>query len=56
MICFRDRTYCASPNCVNLCGRQLTPEVREAAESAGMMVAVGYFCGEPERVKEVTAS
>lgn len=51
MICYRDRTYCISPNCV--CGRKLTPEIEAAAEEwwgkPGAPIAMSYFCGgEPD--------
>jgi len=45
MICYRDRTYCASPNCENACGRKLTPEVEEAAKKADLPLSLGWFCG-----------
>lgn len=52
MLCYRDRTYCASPNCVDACGRKLTPEIQKAAEawwgSPDAPIAVSYFCGVPE--------
>lgn len=39
-----DKTYCASPDCVNACGRKLpdnlTPEFRK-------QIWTSYFCGEP---------
>jgi hypothetical protein len=49
MMCFRDKTYCLSPNCTNQCGRQLTNEVKEAAIRAGQLIACAYFCGELEK-------
>ena len=52
MYSFNDKTYCASPNCKNECGRKLTPEIWDAAKKAGMMVAQSYFCG--SLVPEVT--
>ena len=51
MICYRDTTFCISPNCQNACGRKLTESVRENARKwwggDGAPIAVGYFCGEP---------
>lgn len=48
MICFRDRTYCASPNCRNECGRQFTAEDAVAAKawwgSDDYPVAMSTFC------------
>lgn len=46
--CFRDKTYCASPNCKNECGRKMSPEIASilAADKYGR-TSYGYFCGEP---------
>lgn len=30
-ICFRDITFCSSPNCKDKCGVKLTPEIESAA-------------------------
>lgn len=54
-ICFKDQTFCASPNCTNECGRKITPELQREYEEAnlpndwnGMLgVSYAYFCGEP---------
>lgn len=32
-ICFRDRTFCISINCVNACGAKLTDEIRRDART-----------------------
>lgn len=56
MINFKDRAFCASPNCTNECGRKLTPELQKEYERAnlpgqwdGMLgIAYGYFCGNPD--------
>lgn len=55
MICFRDMTFCASPNCRNACGRQFTTADKAAATRwwSGLKgeapVAFSYFCGgEPD--------
>ncbi len=50
--CYRDKTYCASPNCNNKCGRKISPEIKEilAADKYGR-TSYAYFCGELE-VKE----
>jgi hypothetical protein len=44
MLCYKDRTYCATPGCKNACGRKLTEEIRMAASNAGMLLAMAYFC------------
>lgn len=56
MIPFRDRTYCASPNCKNECGRKMTKkeeeELEKMNETLWVVVKQGYFCGEPEEGSE----
>lgn len=52
MLCHNDRTYCASPNCENKCGRQMSYAHKEhlhQLEKKGQAfpVCYGYFCGEP---------
>jgi hypothetical protein len=53
MMCYLDKTFCASPDCKNECGRQLTQEIRDGAEKwwggKDAPIAVSYFCGgEPD--------
>lgn len=46
---FKDKTYCASPNCQNKCGRKMTDSERiELAnyEWTDIPVGYGYFCDE----------
>lgn len=60
-LCFKDRSFCASPNCKNECGRQLTPELYAEYQKAnlpndwnGMLgISYGYFCGEPTKDEHV---
>lgn len=60
MICFKDKSFCASLNCKNECGRKMTPELQEEYERAnlpenwgGMLgIAYRYFCDEPEEKKD----
>lgn len=52
MMCYRDKTFCASPNCKNECGRKITDAQRGEAERLGLFISWGYFCGEPEQGKE----
>lgn len=47
-----DRTFCAYLNCQNACGRQITDEIREAAESHYRPLSMAYFCGEPEEKEQ----
>lgn len=52
MICYLDRTWCASPNCKNECGRKFTKKDRENAikwwGGEDFPIAARYFCGGPE--------
>jgi hypothetical protein len=56
MICYRDRTYCGSPNCENKCGRKLTDEVKEGAKkwwgSDNAPIAISNFCDEKGEVRK----
>lgn len=51
---FKDRTYCASPNCENKCGRKMSIKERDELNELNKVrlfypceVSYGYFCGEP---------
>ena len=46
MMCYADRTFCASPHCQNKCGRKMPEEVRNEAKNSGLHIAWAYFCGE----------
>lgn len=57
MIIFKDKTYCASPQCKNECGRKMTKKEEEQLErmkedDMSVGVSQGYFCGEPEEGDE----
>ena len=41
---YKDRTFCASPNCHGKCGRKMTEA--EMRESAGWLVSVAELCDE----------
>jgi hypothetical protein len=51
MMCYLDKTFCASPHCENKCGRKLTPEILKAADKwwgkgeGEAPIAMSYFCG-----------
>lgn len=53
---YKDRTYCASPDCHNECGRKMSDfEIVQkkafyAAQGFELTVSYAYFCGEPEIV------
>jgi len=51
---FLDKTFCASPNCVNECGRKMSPEETEYLQALKIqgrewdcMVSMAYFCDHP---------
>lgn len=48
MLCYRDQTFCISPDCKNECGRRLTDEIREAAKrwwgGDNPPIASAYLC------------
>lgn len=47
---FLDKTFCASPQCKNDCGRRMTDEERERLTySNAQYVSYGYFCGEDDK-------
>jgi len=56
MIPFKDKTFCASPDCKNECGRKMTKKEREEFdrlnEDHWMCISQGYFCGEPNEEDE----
>ncbi len=53
-MCFKDRTFCASPGCTNACGRQMSAELKIEARNSGMLVSYGLFCEEEIDLKEVS--
>lgn len=59
MICYMDRTWCASPNCQNKCGRKMTDEDHERALAwwggADYPVSMSYFCGGEDVLDELVA-
>ena len=49
---FLDKTFCASPNCMNVCGRKMNEEQRKLYPTALKIspfinLSFAYFCGEP---------
>lgn len=54
MICYKDTTFCASPECQNKCGRKPPADLKAQAEKwwggPGAPIAYSYYCGgEPEK-------
>jgi hypothetical protein len=46
--CFRDKTYCASPQCKNDCGRDIIQEInRTLQDSKYSRISYAYLCGKP---------
>jgi len=46
MMCYKDRTFCASEVKEHTCGREITKEELEDAKKTGLPIAWGKFCEE----------
>lgn len=53
---FLDKTFCASPDCKNECGRKMTESEKEYLKElafrglkSSSLVSQAYFCGEPSK-------
>ena len=45
---YKDKTFCASPDCKNACGRKMSEEDKQFLKGHPWYpVSYGYFCGEP---------
>lgn len=53
MLCFRDKTFCASPNCQNQCGRMLTEELKAEAIKVGLPIAYARFCDDEDDLEDI---
>ena len=52
MNCWRDKTYCMSPNCINECGRKMDDNLKEHLRFDKITpTSFAYFCGEPQQEK-----
>ena len=51
-MCYKDKTFCASPQCKNECGRQMTNEEKEHIKTQKEWVSYAYFCGQPDEEKK----
>jgi len=52
MITFLDKTFCASPNCKDECGRRMTEEQKSILSTMkNQFVCYGYFCPQHYRDK-----
>lgn len=47
MLSYKDRSFCASPDCKNDCNRKITDSEKEDAIRCDLPVSYAYFCGEP---------
>ena len=53
MISYKDKTFCASPGCNNVCGRKMSDEEKSRVKGLEKMhgksvpIAWAYFCGLP---------
>lgn len=47
---YKDRTWCASPNCKGICGRKMSDHDRTlaAALAQDTHTSYAYFCGYPK--------
>lgn len=52
---FMDKTFCASPNCKNDCGRKMTDKERILLDKQPDYITVSYasFCDKPDLTEEV---
>ena len=49
---FKDKAFCASLNCVNECGRQMSEEEKKQMnklleQGEDIVISQGYFCSSP---------
>lgn len=52
-----DRTFCASPDCTNKCGRQMEEKQKQFVKGHPWYpVSYGYFCGQPCKHEWVSGS
>ncbi len=54
MLNYKDKTFCASPNCKNECGRKLTQEDKKKAQELGLFISLAYFCSDEGKFNERT--
>jgi len=44
MLCYKDKTFCASDVKNHTCSRELTEEDKKRAQKLGLCIAWGKFC------------
>ncbi len=52
MSLWKEKTYCASPQCKNECGRKLPEALLRQANDLDIDLSWSYFCGEPKPNKD----
>lgn len=52
MICYKDKTFCASKEHKG-CGRVLTEEEKRHAKEVGLPIASAWFCGNDDQGNKV---
>lgn len=52
MLCYMDKTFCASKVKKHTCGRELTEKDKERAAKLGLPIAYGLFCNPPKKGKK----
>ena len=54
MITYLDKTFCASPNCTNECGRKMTEieMIKSTAPGQFLPICYGYFCGKEVNIQD----
>ncbi len=50
MMCYKNKSYCSSPNCTNECGRKITKEIIEDAKRVDLPICSSNFCDTPELI------
>ena len=45
MICYLDRSFCASKTEAHTCGREITEEQVKRADELGLPIAYSFYCG-----------
>ena len=54
---FLDKTFCASQNCKNECGRKMSEQERDRLKILDKQyVSYGYFCGEIDSAIDIDKS
>ena len=52
MLCYRDKTFCASEVEVHMCGRELSEWEEDEARKMGLAIAYAEYCQEEDSLKD----